>query len=167
MKKLFILTLLALFLVRLGFSMDKKEKRKLRAEQYYDINFTVYKYLAEDQLKDKELPDNKKRELLKKRITVCEEDKSYIKDFMISKNIRVNFKFDFKEFLILKIYINDKESIVFQNKAMDFELNFKAAQKENYLIETTFQSSYVPNFPPGIMIGPGKTTKKKIKKSSQ
>jgi hypothetical protein len=167
MKKLFLFILLTFFLARFGFSIDKKQKEKIQIEQYYvtqyyDITFTVYKYLAEDQLKEKELLGKNKREVLKKLITVW-ENKSYIKDFMIADNIRVNFKFDFNEFLILKIYINSKELIVFQNKGMDFRLNFKVAEHENYLIETAFTLGRFGSIVGGRGINIIKTTKK-IKK---
>lgn len=161
MKKSLIFTLLSILLVRFGFSVDKQEK--FFVVQYYDITFAVYKYSAEDQLNDKKLPGNIKRELLKKNITVC-EDESYLENFTISKNIQVKFKFDFKEFLVLKILINDKESVVFQNKARNFKLNFEAAQNENYLIDTVFVLSRFGTITGGVGIYPVKTTKKKIKK---
>jgi len=173
MKKLVIFILITFFLAKLGFTMEKKEKlfsnqfkkeEKVSWEQYC-ITFIVYKYLDEGQLKDKELRGSKKKEIFKKIITIYEDQKSYIEDFIINKNIHINFKFDFKEFLILKIYINDKESIVFQNKAIDFELNFKAAKNENYLIETTFVLSRVGVIPPGVGMTLPKKTKKKIKRS--
>lgn len=77
------------------------------------------------------------------------------------------FKFDFKEFLILVIFINDKESIIFQNKASDFKLDFKVSQKENYLVETTFVLGRHGTIIGGRGIYPFKITNKKIKKLYQ
>jgi len=174
MKKLIIFTLITFFLLaKLGFPMENKEKlflnqfkkgEKVSWKVYY-ITFIVYKYRDKGQLKDEELRDIKKKEVLNKYIRIYEDQKSYIKDFFINKNIRIFFKFDFKEFLKLKIYINDKESIVLQNKAIDFRLNYKAAKNENYLIETTFVLSRIGFIPPGVEMPYPRMPKKKKKKT--
>ena len=160
MNKFFLIILIILLLVNSEFSLYEQEK--FHVSQYYDITFKVYKYSDEDRLNCKEFFCNKKGELLLKKSITVWEDKCYIEEFTISKSMRIILKFDFKGFLISKIYINDKESIVFQDITTDFKLDFKASQKEIYHIETSFMLGCFGSIRGGIRIDPQKITKKKI-----
>ena len=158
MKKNLIFILLIFSLAKVNLSTDQEEKI---CWDIYDITFVVYKYLTGDQLKDKELLGSQKKEIFKRGITAW-EDKIYIKDYIIDNHIRIKFRFDFKEFLKLKIYINNQESISFQNKAAEFKLNFKTFKNGNYLIETTFVVYRVGLIPPPDRFIRIKPTKKRI-----